>query len=121
MQQIIALVFLFTGTLAIRQPTCPNDLLPKLDKNGRPLQCIPGSSSRLVCGEGYSCFFSGMNYMCCPTNEPPSSNQLACPAHSLTVLDPSGLPLKCDTWTHACPQVSTGKQRYTTVLDVFYR
>ncbi|EPB68201.1 hypothetical protein ANCCEY_12708 [Ancylostoma ceylanicum] len=94
-----------SGMKRVRQPACPNDHPPKMDKEGRPIQCLPGSSSRLVCGDDHACFFSGMNYMCCPTNEPSNRNQFVCPAPLLTVLDSKGLPQKCNTWTRECPQL----------------
>ncbi|EYB97223.1 hypothetical protein Y032_0142g2306 [Ancylostoma ceylanicum] len=106
MQQIFLLLLVLKGTAAFRQPACPNDHPPKMDKEGRPIQCLPGSSSRLVCGDDHACFFSGMNYMCCPTNEPSNRNQFVCPAPLLTVLDSKGLPQKCNTWTRECPQAS---------------
>ncbi|KAK6764762.1 hypothetical protein RB195_024912 [Necator americanus] len=92
------------GTKRVRQPSCPNDHQPKLDKIGRPIQCLPGSSSHSVCGDGHACFFSGMNYMCCPTNQSSGRHQHTCPAPMVTVLDSSGAPLRCKSWTRACPQ-----------------
>uniref|UniRef100_A0A183GAZ3 WAP domain-containing protein n=1 Tax=Heligmosomoides polygyrus TaxID=6339 RepID=A0A183GAZ3_HELPZ len=87
-----------------RLPSCANGQHPKLDKVGRPIQCLPGSSSRSVCGVNHTCFFSGMNYMCCPSNEPSHDNQPACPSPLLTVLDSHGLPLKCNPRSRICPQ-----------------
>ncbi|ETN84510.1 hypothetical protein NECAME_17119 [Necator americanus] len=46
-----------------------------------------------------------MNYMCCPTNQSSGRHQHTCPAPTVTVLDSSGAPLRCKSWTRACPQV----------------
>ncbi|EGT30173.1 hypothetical protein CAEBREN_02952 [Caenorhabditis brenneri] len=84
-------------------PTCPNGQLPKLDESLRPLQCLPGTSQHLICGPNHNCFFTGLNYMCCPSNEPSIDNQPSCPYPKLTVLDPHGLPLKCSQIARSCP------------------
>ncbi|KJH40289.1 hypothetical protein DICVIV_13770 [Dictyocaulus viviparus] len=89
---------------ARRPPSCPNDQQPKLDQLGNPIQCLPGTSSATSCGNNHICFFSGMNYMCCPSNEPSADNQNGCPSPSLAVLDSHGKPLKCDPLTRGCPQ-----------------
>ncbi|TMS36475.1 hypothetical protein L596_003626 [Steinernema carpocapsae] len=77
-------------------PYCPNGHSPKLDTSGTPLICLPGQSSKLICGKGYACFFSGYNYQCCPQGEDEENEQLECPMSSLTVLDAVGDPLHCD-------------------------
>ncbi|CCD72277.1 uncharacterized protein CELE_K02E10.4 [Caenorhabditis elegans] len=84
-------------------PTCPNGQLPKLDSSLRPLQCLPGTSQHLICGANHNCFFTGLNYMCCPSNEPSIDNQPSCPYPKLTVLDPHGLPMKCSQIARSCP------------------
>ncbi|VDM59942.1 unnamed protein product [Angiostrongylus costaricensis] len=51
------------------------------------------------------CFFSGINYMCCPSNEPSIDIQPTCPTPALTVLDSYGIPLKCNPQTRSCLKV----------------
>uniref|UniRef100_A0A1I7TCP3 Uncharacterized protein n=1 Tax=Caenorhabditis tropicalis TaxID=1561998 RepID=A0A1I7TCP3_9PELO len=96
------LISLVTQTIA-QAPTCPNGQLPKLDASLKPLQCLPGTSQHLICGANHNCFFTGLNYMCCPSNEPSIDNQPSCPYPKLTVLDPHGLPLKCSQIARSCP------------------
>uniref|UniRef100_A0A1I7W8A5 WAP domain-containing protein n=1 Tax=Heterorhabditis bacteriophora TaxID=37862 RepID=A0A1I7W8A5_HETBA len=102
---LLSLPLLIPGTLA-RQPTCPNGQQPKVDKIGKVVQCLPGSSQSTICGMDHTCFFSGLNYMCCPSNEPSPENQPSCANPMLTVLDSHGLPLKCSPRTRQCPQTS---------------
>ncbi|CAI2356701.1 unnamed protein product [Caenorhabditis sp. 36 PRJEB53466] len=96
---LIVLVY-FTSAQA---PTCPNGQQPKLDSSLRPIQCLPGTSQHLICGANHNCFFTGLNYMCCPSNEPSIDNQPSCPYPKLTVLDPHGLPMKCSQIARSCP------------------
>ena len=64
-----------------------------------------GQGQRAVCGKGYSCFYSGFNYQCCPTaaDEDPQSPG-SCPLGSYTVTDSDAEALKCDH-KQQCPKV----------------
>ncbi|EFO89868.1 hypothetical protein CRE_07555 [Caenorhabditis remanei] len=97
-------------------PTCPNGQLPELDSSLRPKQCLPGTSENLMCGANHNCFFTGLNYMCCPSNEPSIDNQPSCPYPKLTVLDPHGLPLKCSQIARSCP----GENMYCADVGLGY-
>ncbi|CAB3400509.1 unnamed protein product [Caenorhabditis bovis] len=97
-------IFLLWKIVEAQSPTCPNGQLPKLDKNLKPIQCLPGTFQHAICGPNHNCFFTGLNYMCCPSNEPSIDNQPTCPYPKLTVLDAHGLPLKCSALTRHCPE-----------------
>lgn len=84
---------------------------------GKSIQCLPGQTSSIVCGKGYSCYFSGYNYQCCPTAEEEEkitefftqkqTNQAAkdeCPNGSFIILELDGKHIKCNNKTK-CPQV----------------
>lgn len=59
-----------------------------------------------LCGPGYSCYFSGTNYQCCPVEEEINLDSiLECPSPSITILTDAGLPLICTPGLHDCPQV----------------
>lgn len=59
-----------------------------------------------LCGPGYSCYFSGTNYQCCPTEEEIDLDTiLECPSPGITILTDAGLPLICIPGLHDCPQV----------------
>ncbi|VDK82745.1 unnamed protein product [Litomosoides sigmodontis] len=84
---------------------CPNSQLPEMDNNGAAKQCLPGHEE--LCGPGYSCYFSGTNYQCCPSDEEINLNSiLECPPPSITILTDAGLPLICTPGLHNCPQSS---------------
>ncbi|VIO86178.1 Uncharacterized protein BM_BM10902 [Brugia malayi] len=84
---------------------CPNSQLPEMDDNDTVKQCLPGHEE--LCGPGYSCYFSGTNYQCCPTEEGINlDSTLECPSPSVTILTDAGLPLICTPGLHACPQSS---------------
>ena len=98
----------FWLTTLDRQFICPNSGSPKLDNDGAPVQCLPGQASDVVCGRGFSCFFSGFNYQCCPTAEEDYDEQIGtveCPAGSLSILDSTGNLLRCNPRTGQCPKV----------------
>uniref|UniRef100_A0A914KU56 Uncharacterized protein n=1 Tax=Meloidogyne incognita TaxID=6306 RepID=A0A914KU56_MELIC len=91
---------------------CPNNGEPKRDiDSGELIQCLPGWSSEATCGPNYSCFFSGFNYQCCPTdgNDELINSKLnnkevkksederdECPDDALAVLDSAGDVMYCD-------------------------
>lgn len=76
-----------------------------------------GTSQHLICGANHNCFFTGLNYMCCPSNEPSIDNQPSCPYPKLTVLDPHGLPMKCSQIARSCPGVTKNPNlRYTLIF-----
>uniref|UniRef100_A0A915PDK8 Uncharacterized protein n=1 Tax=Setaria digitata TaxID=48799 RepID=A0A915PDK8_9BILA len=84
---------------------CPNYQIPEVDRNGIVKHCLPGREE--LCGSGYSCYFSGTNYQCCPTEEEINSDSiLECPSPSITILTDAGLPLICTPGLHDCPQSS---------------
>ncbi|CAJ0955271.1 unnamed protein product, partial [Mesorhabditis belari] len=89
---------------ALIQPTCPNGQAPKMNDDGKAIQCLPGSSQKVVCGNNHACFFTGMNYVCCPSNEPTEDSQPTCSPPYLTVLADDGYPLKCSARTRTCPR-----------------
>ncbi|CAD5215884.1 unnamed protein product [Bursaphelenchus okinawaensis] len=92
-------------TVNAKYRLCPNDGQPRTNEDGSLLQCLPGQDSIDVCGKGYSCFFSGFNYQCCPTNEeeaPPP--HVDCPRGAMAVLDSAGYPVKCSTLGIYCPK-----------------
>uniref|UniRef100_A0A1I8BQM8 EB domain-containing protein n=1 Tax=Meloidogyne hapla TaxID=6305 RepID=A0A1I8BQM8_MELHA len=101
---------------------CPNNGEPKRDiESGELIQCLPGWSSEATCGPNYSCFFSGFNYQCCPTDGNENNNDELinqklnkeekksenegdeCPDDALAVLDSSGNVMHCDG-AGKCPQ-----------------
>ncbi|PAV55669.1 hypothetical protein WR25_01526 [Diploscapter pachys] len=84
-------------------PMCANGQAPKKDKDGNVIQCLPGTSQYSVCGKSHTCYFTGLNYMCCPSNEPNPENMPSCPSPSLTVLDGNGMPVYCSPRTRQCP------------------
>ncbi|VDM95887.1 unnamed protein product [Thelazia callipaeda] len=82
---------------------CPNSQLPEFDNSGSVKQCLPGRKG--ICAPGYSCYFSGTNYQCCPAEEELNSdNILECPSTSITVLTDAGLPITCVPTVNDCPQ-----------------
>ncbi|CAI4233204.1 unnamed protein product [Auanema sp. JU1783] len=83
-------------------PKCPNDGEPKLDGKGNFIQCLPGDSFALSCGNEYFCYFSGINYLCCPSNEKKIKKQMTCPEPLITVLSSRGDVLKCSGNSHEC-------------------
>ncbi|CAJ0583671.1 unnamed protein product, partial [Mesorhabditis spiculigera] len=99
-----------------QQPTCPNGQAPKLEEDGTLIQCLPGASQKVVCGKEHVCFFTGMNYVCCPSNEPTEETQLTCNAPYLTVLGTAGRPLKCSPRTRMCP----GKTQFCSDVGLDY-
>ncbi|PIC16440.1 hypothetical protein B9Z55_023041 [Caenorhabditis nigoni] len=109
---LISLVYFVSA----QAPTCPNGQLPELDSSLKPKQCLPGMSENLMCGPNHNCFFTGLNYMCCPSNEPSIDNQPSCPYPKLTVLDPHGLPLKCSQIARSCP----GENMYCADVGLGY-
>lgn len=74
----------------------------------------------MVCGEGYSCYFSGYNYHCCPTNDKDfeqqhenknenSNEQIEsekCPDGTFMVLNLEGNPIQCNPNLNQCPEVN---------------
>uniref|UniRef100_A0A7E4ZY12 EGF-like domain-containing protein n=1 Tax=Panagrellus redivivus TaxID=6233 RepID=A0A7E4ZY12_PANRE len=87
---------------ADRQFSCPNNGEPKLAEDSTPIQCLPGQN---VCGRGYSCFFSGFNYACCPTAQEDYDefNGTECPEGSIAVVDAVGAAVRCNHRTGRCP------------------
>uniref|UniRef100_A0A158Q7H1 Uncharacterized protein n=1 Tax=Elaeophora elaphi TaxID=1147741 RepID=A0A158Q7H1_9BILA len=84
---------------------CPNSQLPEVDNNGAVKQCLPGHEE--LCGPGYSCYFSGTNYQCCPIEDEINLDSLLeCPSPSITILTDAGLPLICTPGLQDCPQSS---------------
>ncbi|OZC05014.1 hypothetical protein X798_08007 [Onchocerca flexuosa] len=84
---------------------CPNSQLPEIDAIGTIKHCLPGHEG--LCGPGYSCYFSGTNYQCCPTQEEIDLDTiLECPSPGITILTDAGLPLICIRGLHDCPQSS---------------
>lgn len=82
---------------------CPNSRVPEFDHNGIIKQCLPGQGG--ICGPGFTCFFSGINYQCCPAEEDGKLNRIVrCPSFSLTVLTNAGLLLPCNPGFQDCPQ-----------------
>lgn len=108
----VAIFFTLLTLIKGDQPfQCPNNGLPKLADDGKPIQCLPGqATSHIVCGRGYSCYFSGFNYQCCPTadedDEEHDEPHHECPAESFTVLSSNGAPLKCNPRTKRCPEAT---------------
>ncbi|GMT36074.1 hypothetical protein PFISCL1PPCAC_27371 [Pristionchus fissidentatus] len=107
----------FPGPLnSVEIPQCPNGESPKLDKHGGLIQCLPGAGQHSVCGPVHTCFFSGVNYMCCPTNEPPADAPPVCPNGLLTVTDARNHVVRCIPGRKACPAggqlcLHTGRER----------
>lgn len=99
---LVVLVVLIS-TVYAQRPTCPNGQIPKLDSDLNPIQCLPGTTQHAICGPNHNCYFTGLNYMCCPSNEPSVDNQPQCPYPKLTVLNSHGLPMKCSSRTRQCP------------------
>lgn len=120
---------LLKKNLADDRYNCPNNGLPKLDESGKSIQCLPGmiikksnnifknyalgQPSDIVCGKGYSCFFSGFNYQCCPTSIEDELNDKKqtiineCPQDSFAVLSANGHLIKCNVKDGIkCPQVN---------------
>uniref|UniRef100_A0A1I8AH45 Secreted protein n=1 Tax=Steinernema glaseri TaxID=37863 RepID=A0A1I8AH45_9BILA len=96
---MLSLLVLLTLSVSFAKdniPYCPNGDAPKTDDSGAVIMCLPGQSSKIVCGKGYSCFFSGYNYQCCPQGEEEEEDPLECPMNALTVLDAMGDPVKCE-------------------------
>jgi len=102
----ILLLLLFSSfTFASKQFICPNNGIPKVGNDGEEIQCLPGQAADLTCGRGYSCYFSGFNYRCCPTAEEDYDDSVHgtdCPLGSLNVLDSQGSPLRCNPRTGRC-------------------
>ncbi|GMT06246.1 hypothetical protein PENTCL1PPCAC_28420 [Pristionchus entomophagus] len=101
---------------SVELPQCPNGESPKLDKRGSLIQCLPGAGQHSVCGPVHTCFFSGMNYMCCPTNEPPADAPPVCPNGLMTVTDARNHVVQCIPGRKACPAggqlcLHTGRER----------
>ncbi|KAK0396865.1 hypothetical protein QR680_001890 [Steinernema hermaphroditum] len=96
MLPLLVLLLLSVSFAKDNIPYCPNGDAPKTDEAGTVIICLPGQSSKTVCGKGYSCFFSGYNYQCCPQGEDEEEEPLECPMNALTVLDAVGDPVKCD-------------------------
>ncbi|KAF8355766.1 hypothetical protein PRIPAC_97389 [Pristionchus pacificus] len=101
---------------SVEQPQCPNGETPKLDRQGALIQCLPGAGQHSVCGPVHTCFFSGMNYMCCPTNEPPADAPPVCPNGLMTVTDARNHVVQCIPGRKACPAggqlcLHTGRER----------
>lgn len=83
-----------------------------------------GQPSETVCGKGYSCYFSGFNYQCCPTNDEDNEDNhnhqyeseqendneqienAECPDATFMVLNLNGNPIKCNPSSNKCPEVS---------------
>ncbi|VDM39033.1 unnamed protein product [Toxocara canis] len=60
-----------------------------------------------ICGKGYSCYFSGFNYQCCPSDEDDDNGaSLECPVPAFTVLGNDGSAIRCDLRSRPCPQKS---------------
>jgi len=89
--------------LGERQLFCPNNGTPKPE-----IKCLPGQHDNNVCGEGYSCFFSGINYHCCPSGDETADKHQRgeCPDYTFAVLDSVGKPVHCSTLGKECPGVS---------------
>lgn len=51
-----------------RVPPCPNNLLPMIYSNGRPVMCLPGKNQ---CPDNSVCYFSGLDFYCCPNEDDP--------------------------------------------------
>ncbi|CAD5221851.1 unnamed protein product [Bursaphelenchus xylophilus] len=101
----LILLLILIGTVNAKYRLCPNDGQPKTQEDGTLIQCLPGQNSVDVCGKGYSCFFSGFNYQCCPSNEEEAIPSHAdCPRGAMAVLDSSGYPVKCSTLGIYCPK-----------------
>uniref|UniRef100_A0A914Y8X4 Uncharacterized protein n=1 Tax=Panagrolaimus superbus TaxID=310955 RepID=A0A914Y8X4_9BILA len=100
-------MYVFKIIFKDRQFICPNSGNPKLGEDGAAIQCLPGQASDVVCGRGFSCFFSGFNYQCCPTAEEDYDEQIGtveCPTGSLSILDSTGNLLRCNPRTGGCPK-----------------
>ncbi|CAI4226201.1 unnamed protein product [Auanema sp. JU1783] len=80
--------------------SCPNGQQPEKDDTGKLIQCLPGLSVS-QCGKAYGCFFSGVNYLCCPNNEIANRTNV-CPATYTTVMSSQGAPVKCNLY-QSCP------------------
>uniref|UniRef100_A0AC34Q2C5 Uncharacterized protein n=1 Tax=Panagrolaimus sp. JU765 TaxID=591449 RepID=A0AC34Q2C5_9BILA len=102
----LLLLFCFLNCVNSKQFICPNNGAAKVDSNGEEIQCLPGQAAELVCGRGYSCYFGGFNYRCCPTADEDYDDSLHgadCPLGSLNVLDATGTPIKCNPRNGKCP------------------
>jgi len=85
------------GSRGDQQFNCPNNGIPKMDEaTGKRVQCLPGRTSEAACGKGYSCFFSGFNYQCCPTAEEDYDYLGECPLGSEAVLTPDRKMMECN-------------------------
>jgi hypothetical protein len=58
-----------------------------------------------VCGDGFSCFFSGQNYHCCPTGDESEDESVRgeCPDYTVALLDAVGKPIRCSSLGNQCP------------------
>uniref|UniRef100_A0A0N4U834 WAP domain-containing protein n=1 Tax=Dracunculus medinensis TaxID=318479 RepID=A0A0N4U834_DRAME len=68
------------------------------------IHCLPGQDK---CGRNHSCYYSGLNYQCCPLLEnkhiKSPSKVLECPTPMLTVVDEDENPIKCNPLSRSCP------------------
>ncbi|KAI6201051.1 hypothetical protein M3Y96_00800200 [Aphelenchoides besseyi] len=106
---VLLIISLISTTKAKEFQFCPNEGEPKLDVNGKPIQCLPGQPSEGICGKGYACFFSGFNYQCCPSNEDKEHDEVQseCPDYAVAVLDFNGNPIRCSSLSDSCSQPNT--------------
>lgn len=79
---------------------------------------ILGAGQFDVCGPLHTCFFSGLNYMCCPTNEPPADAHPICPNGLHTVIDHEYRSVLCAPGRLACPAVSFSLSLFSLVLSL---
>jgi hypothetical protein len=89
---------LSTEVVGDKQLFCPNNGTPKPG-----IKCLPGENDNNVCGDGYSCFFSGLNYHCCPSgDETNERDQGECPDYTFAILDSNGKSIRCSSLGKEC-------------------
>ncbi|XP_003374931.1 putative kunitz/Bovine pancreatic trypsin inhibitor domain protein [Trichinella spiralis] len=59
------------GSAQAETPTCPNGLPVRLGADGQPVLCLPGKTQ---CPPSSGCYFNGIDFFCCPEEEPQSFN-----------------------------------------------
>ncbi|KRZ50099.1 Papilin [Trichinella nativa] len=59
------------GNAQAETPTCPNGLPVRLGADGQPVLCLPGKTQ---CPPSSGCYFNGIDFFCCPEEEPQSFN-----------------------------------------------
>lgn len=60
-----------------------------------------------MCGEGYSCFFTGLDYHCCPSVDDIEDikSHGECPDYAFAFLDSYGKQIRCSSIGKQCPEV----------------